>query len=1140
MASKIKNNTYYLLSKSAEDKFETHKRKLYKFINPKNKNFKLIIFIFILMYFSSCLSKEIKFKKLILFSEISLTIKGKGEQNILSEEREEKSNICKNIIINGNQNNCTEEMIYNLEEEINNITIIWNNEFTSCNKLFYKLSNITYINLSRFNSSLVNNSISMFDSCTSLTSIDLNNFNTSSITDMGNMFSHCSSLLELDLSEFDTSKTTSFGEMFGFCSSIKSLNLSNFDLSQSTYIHNMFKDCSSLISIEIKNFYSDKLISVRELFSGCSSLISLDLSSFYLGSIYLWKIRVNDILTDCNPNIRLCYEDTLFENITDSDIRNSITSQFSEFINNNNCSDLCFTNTHNKFILEENKCIDECFHDNNYKYEFNNICYNSCPNGTRNSFNNIYLCEEGLICNIYSYNHLECLENIPLGFYLNDTFLKTIDKCINKCSNCSNESLSYDLCISCNNEQNYFAKYNDSSNKYPFINCYNEIEEGFYLDKINEIYKQCYYKCKSCNDSGSEESNNCLKCYSNYTLENGNCYESFSSNSIEEENTEQSFSTNILGKENADQKCIYYYSDECLYIDKGKNNFQILIKQDDTYVYIYKIDSNITKLKAKYINLTFIDFSSEAIEFIKSQFNLEEEGKIYVIINDSLSNDSNTATSNYNYKLVLENGSELNISNLNNDFYVDIYVPIRDLGLAHFDYYILFSEQGYDIYDKKSSFYNDLCTPAYIGENDIVRKDRKKYIYPNNVTMCKSNCYYKDVNTEKKRITCNCNLNLNNNIYNENSFLEEKEEADFLTYLLSNINYKIFKCYKVLSSFENLKDNYFFYIAIGYVFINLILCFLFYYKEISVIKLIFANNIPKEKKVFIETKNELKKQREKNFIINKSKRHISIFKKKGIKYLRKNKWYSSSINTNSNFFLKDNKNLIDIIDKNESLGDINELPYSRAIYYDNRNLILIFNSIILQKFELINIFIGDDKLKVLLLCQYILSHLINLFFNTLLYTDDVISNKYENNGDLDIFISLILSILSNIITSIIRYFLECTKSSEVLIEEILLLKKKTIYIERLIQLIKILKIKSCIFFLSEIIIINFTFYYIIIFSIIYSKSKLSAFINYLYSLIEGLIISIVIAIIVTITRKMSLIYKIRYLYNTSKFINDKF
>ena len=1081
------------------------------------------------MHFYACLSKEIKLQKLISLSEISLTIKGKGEQYILSEEREQKNNICNNIIINGNQNNCTEEMIFNLEEEINNITIIWNKEFENCQKLFYNLSNITYINLSRFNSSLVTNSISMFDSCTSLTSIDLNNFNTSLINDMGNMFSKCSSLLELDLSEFDTSKSTSFGEMFGFCSSIKSLNLSSFNFSQSTYIHWMFKDCRSLISIEIKNFYSDKLINVREMFSGCSSLISLDLSSFYLGSEILRSDRVNDILTNCNPNIRLCYEDTLFENIKENTTKNDIRNQFSVFRNNNNCSDICFTNTNHKFIMEESRCIDECIHDNNYKYEFNGICYNSCPNGTRNSFNNKYLCEEGLICNIYSYNHLECLESIPLGFYLNDTFLKTIDKCRNKCSNCSNESLSYDLCISCNNEQNYFAKYNDSSNKYSFINCYNEIEEGYYLDNIDKIYKQCYYKCKSCNDSGSEENNNCLKCYSNYTLENGNCYENFSSNSLEEENT--------------DQKCIYYYNDECLYIGKEYKNFEILIKEADTYVYIYKIDSK-TELKDKNTNLTFIDFSSETIDFIKDIFYLKEEKTIYVIINDSLSNDSYTATSNYNYKLVLENGSELNISNINNDLYVDVYIPIRDLELANFEYYILFSEQGYDIYDKKSSFYNDLCTPAYIEENDIVLKDRKKYIYPNNVIMCKSNCYYKNVNIERKRISCNCNLNLNNNIYNDNSFLEEKEEVDFLTYLLSNINYKIFKCYKVLSSFENLKYNFFFYIAIGYVFIKIILCFIFYYKEIYAIKILFSKNIPKEKKIFIEAKNELIKQRQREkyskSILYKNNKHLSNLNKKGIKYLKKNKRNTLSMNTNSNFCLKENKNHIDLIEINESSENINDLPYSRAIYIDNRNLILIFNSIILQKFELINIFIGDDKLKVLLLCEYTLSHLINLFFNTLLYTDDIISNKYENDGDLDIFISIMLSILSNIITSIIHYFLECTKHSEVYIDEILLIKKKTIYVERLTKLIKILNIKSFIFFSSEIIIIIFVFYYIFVFSIIYSKSKLSAFINYLFSLLEGLIISISLAIIITITRKMSLYYKIRTLYNTSKFINDKF
>ena len=1097
----MEDNKYYLLSILAEDKIKIGKLKLYKLIKQNNNRFISIIFIIILMFFPSCLSKVNKSKKLISLSEISLEIKGIGEQYILSPKREEKI-ICENIIINGIENICKEDMLYILEKERNNVIIIWNNEFTNCNYLFYQLSNITYIDLSRFNSSLVQQSISMFDSCTSLTSINLKNFNTSLNQDMGNMFNNCSLLLELDLSGFNTSKSTSFGQMFGYCSLIKFLNLSNFDFSKSNYFHLMFKNCISLLSIEIKNFYAPNIININELFSGCSSLISLNLSTFYLDSNILRGDRVNDIFTGCNNKLRLCYEDNIFENMKENTTEYNVKNQFSKF--NNNCSDICFKNEKNKFIVEESRCIDECFHDSYYKYEFNNICYSSCPNGTRNSFNNIYICEEGLICNIYySYDHSKCLDSIPLGFYLNNTILKTLDKCIEKCSNCSKESLSYDLCISCNNELNYYAKYNDSSNNNLFINCYNEIPEGYYLDKINKIYRQCYYKCKNCNESGNEENHNCLECLPNYSFENGNYYKNFSSN-----------------------------IDECLNIDMKNNNFQILEKENNSSVYIYNIDTDIKEIMAQNTNITFIDFSLENIEFIKNQFNLKEGDKIYVIINDSISKDSNTATSDYNYKFFLKNGTELDITNISDDFYVNIYVPIRDLELSNYEYSILFSEKGYDIYNKNSSFYFDFCISVNIEENDIAIKDRRKDIYPNNITMCKSNCFYNGVNIEKKRISCSCNLNLNNNIFDDNNFFSE-EEVDFLTYLLNQINYKIFKCYKTLSSFENLKYNFYFYIGMGYIFINIILIFIFYFKEISVIKLIISKNIPTNKKIKIEIQKELIKQREANR--RKNNKIKLLINKKGKNNIKRNKKINSSLYSKTKL-----KTLNIYNDEKGSFENINDLPFNKAIIMDHRNVFLIFRTIFIKKLEFIGIFIGDDKLKILLLCHYLLSLLINLFFNTLLYTDDVVSNKYANNGDLDILISLILSIISNIITSIIDYALECTKYLEEIIEEIFLIKMKSIYINQLFALIKILKIKSSIFFSSEIIIIVFIFYYIFIFSIIYSKSKLSAFINFLYSLLESLIMAICISIIVTITRKISLFYKSKTLYYISKFINDKF
>ena len=98
------------------------------------------------------------------------------------------------------------------------------------------------------------------------------------------------------------------------------------------------------------------------------------------------------------------------------------------------------------------------------------------------------------------------------------------------------------------------------------------------------------------------------------------------------------------------------------------------------------------------------------------------------------------AINNYDYKLILENGTELDLSKINEDFFADLSIPIINGDISNFDYYKLFYEQGYDIYSKNSDFYNDICLPAYLYDNDITLEDRKKEIYPNNATLCKANC----------------------------------------------------------------------------------------------------------------------------------------------------------------------------------------------------------------------------------------------------------------------------------------------------------------------------------------------------------------------------------------------------------------
>ena len=179
-------------------------------------------------------------------------------------------------------------------------------------------------------------------------------------------------------------------------------------------------------------------------------------------------------------------------------------------------------------------------------------------------------------------------------------------------------------------------------------------------------------------------------------------------------------------------------------------------------------------------------------------------------------------------------------------------------------------------------------------------------------------------------------------------------------------------------------------------------------------------------------------------------------------------------------------------------------------------------------------------MSLIIICQYILSLLIDFFLNTLLYSDDVISHKYHNNGKLDFIVTLTISLTSNIITSIICYFNDYSEGIEERLEQILEIKREYFYLNAIKHFLKTFKVKLILFFFNQIIIISCCYYYIVIFCIIYSCSQLSLLTNYFTSILEGIITSVIISIIIVITRKIGIIFKNRYIYNTSKYINEHF
>ena len=251
-----------------------------------------------------------------------------------------------------------------------------------------------------------------------------------------------------------------------------------------------------------------------------------------------------------------------------------------------------------------------------------------------------------------------------------------------------------------------------------------------------------------------------------------------------------------------------------------------------------KCNYNYEKCIPIYIDSTNIETETIPHEIeaaLSKEFNIDvEKDKIYLFTFYYINNNTNYATSDYIYELFLDNGTELNISKLEGNYYIDINVPLIDLESSNFNYSKYFAQQGYDIYDKNSNFYNDICSPAYINNNDLTLKDRKADIYPSNVTICKENCHYDGINREEQMIKCKCNLKEN---YNDQSNIDNfMEKEDFISYFLDKVNYKIFKCHKLLKNFDNLKKNYAFYVILCITFIIIILNIIIYRNEISKLK----------------------------------------------------------------------------------------------------------------------------------------------------------------------------------------------------------------------------------------------------------------------------------------------------------------
>ena len=234
-----------------------------------------------------------------------------------------------------------------------------------------------------------------------------------------------------------------------------------------------------------------------------------------------------------------------------------------------------------------------------------------------------------------------------------------------------------------------------------------------------------------------------------------------------------------------------------------------------------------------------------------------------------------------------------------------------------------------------------------------------------------------------------------------------------------------------------------------------------------------------------------------------------------------------------------NEDFEESIDKKE----LNDVPYTKALRLDKRSMWEIFLYVFANKVDIINMFYYRDTYIHLSMSisLYLFEFLLDVTANCFLYTDDVVSQKYHNEGSLEMFTSLSLSFFSNIISSIITYFLaklgDYSYILKIMTNDI---TKKKYYYMNIIKFRKYLKLRLGFFYFSQFLMSILMTYYIIIFCIIYSKSQVSIMINYLYGVLESFAISVGITLIITFLRYLSIKYKWIQIYRTSQFMYNRF
>ena len=700
---------------------------------------------------------------------------------------------------------------------------------------------------------------------------------------------------------------------------------------------------------------------------------------------------------------------------------------------------------------------------------------------------------------LYESSQLGVVETIQYQFLsgkdiISDTCTFYIYVCNEGCAYCNEKN----FCLQCKNDM-YYIEDDYTMCSYP--------KESYYIDGKSQY--PCYKDCRSCNGKGTDVTHNCTECKDTlFEYQKGekgkNCY-SFCYGTIKEENpdtgtTTQCNSNLFFSSENDTAFRIEKNKDE-MFTSIDREVKQIVgtplsIKGEDYILDVYQTNKPLNYSIASNIDL------SQCLQILRENtYTLDTQ---FIIAKFDLPREN--AISQAKYKIYTLNGTQVNITQCS-EVKLPMVFPLPEIPTLNITFaQEMSAENNIDVFNTEDPFFNDICFPFAMENNtDITLKDRRKYVYQN-VSLCDEGCTYNGYDSVTSMINCSCPM--------ETDFNSPEKEAETPLFegMLASTNIIIGKCYMLLGDIDNYVHNIGFWFLFSIIMLNVTCCtYYFCYFQDEFIKKVIDEEQPKPNP-FLNLSGSLTA----DDISEKGRMHAS-----------------------SNELIKEETKEEKEDDKDED-DDLDKLPFGTALEKDNRTLPQMFWFIFISKLEFLNIvvFPGPFDIVSINISVYLFSLALDFTMNAMLFSDDVISDKYHT-GEVSFLTSFLLSLFSNIIGYVLSYGVVKLSVFSFAFEEIKEeVKQRDKYIVLAYKMLKIIKNRIIIVFVLEFVIELGCIYYVTIFCTVYHSSQKNWFVDCVTGIGISIATSIGIAVLVAIFRYLGLKQNIKMIYNVSKYLNE--